>query len=380
MTDVPNIRVDFSRENIAWPGKAPHPEAATFEQQVANGRLRRRNEKEAQLVKLPRRLTAIPVDTIEMRSIEWFEKPLWQRSAFQLLAGPKGSGKGTYLASLAARFSHAEENVLIVATEDSAEIDVKPRLVAAHADTSRCALLRENLRLPDDVDSLRLLADEIEGGIGLLIIDPVANHIGDSNSNSDTEVRYAIAPLNELANDLGCLIIGVRHPGKDRSRGAVASILGSTAWCDTPRAVVFIAKDDEDDLVRHIQVVIGNRSLNGAGQAFRIEAENVPGLAEPITRAVELGESSKSVDDLLAVEPQRTSRVSGEELQALILRELATGEKSREYLNTVANDELGASADSVYQTGLQPLRKTGRIKARKAGLDGGWYWHSTEAE
>jgi hypothetical protein len=37
-----------------------------------------------------------------MRSIRWLEKPLWQASAFELLAGAKGSGKGTYLAALSA--------------------------------------------------------------------------------------------------------------------------------------------------------------------------------------------------------------------------------------------------------------------------------------
>jgi hypothetical protein len=101
-----------------------------------------------------------------------------------------------------------------------------------------------------------------------------------------------------LADNLGCLIIGVRHPGKDRSRGAVASILGSTAWVDTPRAVVMIAVDDEDPIVRHIQVVAGNRSLNGSAQAFRIDPVDVSGLLEPITLATMLGDSTKSVDDL----------------------------------------------------------------------------------
>ncbi len=59
-------------------------------------------------------------------------------------------------------------------------------------------------------------------------------------------------PLNKLADELGCLIIGVRHLKKDRSSGALASILGSTAWADVPRAVVMIAKDDVDEDVRHI--------------------------------------------------------------------------------------------------------------------------------
>jgi hypothetical protein len=138
-----------------------------------------------------------------------------------------------------------------------------------------------------------------------------------------------------------------------------------------------IAPDDEDPQVRHIQVVAGNRAPNGAAHAFRIDAVDVPGLTEPITLAVPLGESRKSVDILLAAEPQ-TSRVSGDDLRALILRELETGEKSRKYLNTVARDELQASTHSVYKTGLSPLSKAERIKARKDGMDGGWYWSKSE--
>jgi hypothetical protein len=325
-----------------------------------------------------RRLSVTPLAAVGMRSIEWLEKPLWQKSAFQLLAGPKGAGKGTYLCGLASRITRAGGRALFISSEDSSEIDLKPRLVAAGYREPLCFLIQQHVRLPDDVEELRELALGI-GGVDLFVIDPVANHIGNRNSNNDVEVRDAIAPLNKLADDLGCLLIGVRHPGKDRSRGAVASILGSTAWVDVPRAAVMIAKDDEDPLVRHIQVVAGNRSLNGAGQAFRIDGVDVPGLTEPITLAVPLGESSKSVDDLLAADPNHnTPRVSGEELQALILRELETGDKSRDYLNEVANDELGASPDSVYQTGLQPLRKADRIRAKKGGLNSGWYWHLLE--
>jgi len=208
---------------------------------------------------IERVLQARPLASVAMRSIEWLEKPLWQRSAFQLFAGPKGAGKGTYLAGLAARVSNTGKNVLFVSTEDSAEIDLKPRLVAAGADIDRCFDIPLHVQLPDDIYALQKLALEI-GDVGLFVIDPVANHIGDRNSNGDSEVRDAIAPLNWLANELGCLLIGVRHPGKDRSRGALASILGSTAWVDTPRAVVMVAVDDEDADVRVLQVVAGNRA------------------------------------------------------------------------------------------------------------------------
>ncbi len=289
----------------------------------------------------PAPLQATPLDDVAMRSIEWLEKPLWQRSAFELLAGPKGAGKGTYLAGLAARISRSS-SVLFISTEDSTAIDLKPRLVAAGAEIARCFVIAQHVRLPDDVEALRELGSDL--GVGLLVIDPVANHIGSTNSNSDAEVRDAIAPLNKLADELGCLVIGVRHPGKDRARGALASILGSTAWVDTPRAVVMIAVDDQDPAARVIQVVAGNRSPNGSAQAFRIDAVEVPGLAEPITLAVELGESSKSVDDLLAVKLGSKSAKARELILNILEDE---GEQESDALDARVARETGISAKTA---------------------------------
>lgn len=289
-------------------------------------------------------LVATPLTEIEMRSIEWLEKPLWQRSAFQLLAGQKGAGKGTYLAGLAARISRTGANVLFVSTEDSVAIDLKPRLVAAGADVARCYVIRQHVRLPDHVDELHTLATS-HNGVGLLVIDPVANHIGDRNSNSDAEVRDAIAPLNRLADDLACLIIGVRHPGKDRSHGATASILGSTAWVDTPRAVVMIALDDTDAACRVIQVVAGNRSPNGSAQAFRIDAVDVPGLTEPITVAVPLGQSDKTVEALLTAKKEESGSARARELILDILEN--DGEQESDALDARVARETEISAKTA---------------------------------
>jgi energy-coupling factor transporter ATP-binding protein EcfA2 len=307
------------------------------------------------------RLTATPLTEIEMRSIKFFIRPIWQASAFTLFVGAKGSGKGTYLAWLAAQVSHAGENVLFVSSEDSASIDLKPRLVAAGAVIERCSVIKQHVRLPDDVDELRALATAL-GGVGLLAIDPVANHIGDRNSNSDAEVRDAIAPLNQLADELRCVLIGVRHPGKDRSRGALASILGSVAWVDTPRAVVMVAVDDEDDDVRHVQVVAGNRLRSGTARSFRIEATTVEGLAEPITKAVEHGESNKSVDDLLAATRTADGTSRTADARELILSVLEReGDQESDALDARIANETGLKARTVVNIRKQ-LADDGFIK------------------
>ena len=78
------------------------------------------------------------------------------------------------------------------------------------------------------------------------MVDPVSNHITGKNSNSETEVRDAIAPLNHLSDELGFLLVGVRPPlQKECRNGVLAAILGSSAWVQVPRAVVAAVRDSE---------------------------------------------------------------------------------------------------------------------------------------
>jgi hypothetical protein len=123
---------------------------------------------------------------------------------------------------------------------------------------------------------------------------------------------------------------------------------------------VFVAVDDEDELVRHIQVVAGNRSLNGSAQAFRIEAVPVDGLAEPITRAVELGESSKSVDDLIAnAAPGESKSGRARELILDILD--AEGWQESDTLDARVARETGLAVKTIKNTRTS-LKDAGLIK------------------
>ncbi len=307
---------------------------------------------------------------VKMRSVEWLEKPLWQKRAFHLLAGAKGSGKGTYTAMLAAKVSRGDfhgrgMNVVFISSEDSAEIDITPRLTAAGADLDRCILITDTFRLPDDLDRLRAVVAEVDD-VALVVIDPVSNHIGDRNSNAEGEVRDAIAPLNQLADDLGCLIIGVRHPGKNRTSGAIAAILGSTAWVDTPRAVVMIAPDPEDDAIRHIQVVAGNRSAQRGGIKFRIDGVLLDGLTEEVPVATELGASDVDLDDLFAPDATDTpAKSKTRQARDLVLDRL---EAEPEGVESDALDAAIAQAAGLKAKTIRNLRGVlsdeGLIKSR----------------
>lgn len=327
------------------------------------------------------RLSVRRLADVDMRSIEWLDRPLFQRAAFHLVAGPKGAGKGTYLAGLAARCSRGElydqpMNVLLVATEDSDEIDVKPRVVAAGGDVERIYSVASELLLPRDVGALRKTVVEI-GDVGLVIVDPVASHVR-GDTHAEDPVRNAIDPLNALANDLDCLLVGVRHLGKNTQGGALLSVLGSTAWVNVPRAVLVVAPDDEESLTFHIAVAAGNRSARGAGRAFRIELVDI-GLKEFVTRALELGDSAKSVDDLLGrTVEQRRAAVKRDGAGDIILRELADGAQPLDYLKAKCAAEIGASSDTTWRA-ANGLKADGKITCGNSGPGTPWLWSLTFA-
>jgi hypothetical protein len=330
-------------------------------------------------VELPQ-LAAVCLDKVEMRPIEWLDKPFLQCSAFHLIAGPKGVGKGTWIARITASMTQgvygAPRNVLLISSEDSAAIDIRPRLKAARGDDSRVFLVKSEFALPRDLGRLRDLALEI-GDIGLIVIDPVGNHLGGADTDKEGAIRHALAGLNALADELACTILGIRHLTKSRLNGALASVLGSVAWVDLPRAVLAFAPDDEDDMVFHVEVVAGNRSGRGAAQAYRIDLRDV-GLGEDVTYAVELGESGKSVDQLLATAsvPRGAKRESAKDL---ILRELANGPQTLDHIKAVAAAEIDASGQTVWRA-ANALKAEGKTKSYNSGPGTPWYWRLTEQD
>jgi hypothetical protein len=325
---------------------------------------------------------------VEMRSIVFIERPLLQAAAFHLVVGRKGQGKGTLLTGWTARNTRGElsdkPNVVWIGSEDSAAIDIKPRLLAAGGDPERVLIVKEGwIQLPRDIDEIRRAMTEF-GEVGMLVIDPVGNHITGKDSNSDTDIRDAIAPLNALADEYECMAFGVRHLSeKECSRGVLAAILGASAWVHVPRAVLAIAKDDEDPSVSHVQCVIGNRLPPEApGRMFRIEGVLLDGLENEVTKAVWLGDSTKDVEAMLAAgrakEPSRTS-AARDLILDILERE---GDQESDALDARVARETGLAAKTI-QNIRSDLRAAGLIKPRPEKDEWGeverWFVGRTQA-
>ena len=313
----------------------------------------------------PSRLTLVPLSKIEARSIVFLDKPLWQRTGFHLVVGRKGVGKGTDLAGLASLFTRGElgdkRQVIWISSDDSAAIDIKPRVMAAGGDPERIYIVQDWVQFPRDLDAIREAIVET-GDVGLVIVDPVGNHITGKNSNAETDIRDAIAPLNHLSDELETLLVGVRHLSeKEASCGVLAAILGSSAWVQVPRAVVAIVRDSEDPSVSHIQCVAGNRLPPGTpGRMFRIEGVILPGLENEVTRAVALGDSTRDVETMLSAKDALPKSENARELLLDILD--AEGDQESDALDARVARETGLAARTV-KNARTALRDEGLIRA-----------------
>jgi hypothetical protein len=195
------------------------------------------------------------------------------RGAFGLLVGPGEGGKGMFLVDITSRLTTGEPfpgeatgrppvNVLMCVTEDS-EGRVKARLRAAGADLDRVLFIggpevvRGGLRVPspmmldDDAGSLVQFAKDLKAAA--LFLETTVEHFGDRegkrrhSTNTEAEVRRALAPFREVCRAARLYSFGVIHPRKSMEGGVTDSISGSAAFRNVTRGTYHIYPDPTDD-------------------------------------------------------------------------------------------------------------------------------------
>jgi hypothetical protein len=207
-------------------------------------------------------------------------------------------------------FYRTPSPVLVVATEDSWDRTIAPRLLAAGADLERVfqvevvnvAGYRDQIVLPLDVASLRESVLEVRPA--LMIIDPLLGRIsGKLDTHVDQEVRQALEPMVAMADETGMAVLGLVHVNKSAGVDPLSLIMASRAFTAVPRAVLFVAIDTDSNGVR----VMG-QPKNSLGRpdlphlAFTIFSEHVADTDEgPVTTGKMrwLGETDRTIHSLL---------------------------------------------------------------------------------
>ena len=227
-----------------------------------------RNRPPAQLI--IRRMSEVPDEPLRM-----FFGGRLVHGSFQMMVGPDESGKGMVSTDIISRLStgapfpgedqkawRAPVTVAVCVTEDSAA-RVKARLLAAGADiddhiyvVDGPATMIGGLSVPSPIafgNDAGALLKELQGRkVGAFWLETTLEHLGDRESrrqmstNSEFEVRRALAPIMAMCKVGGLVGWGVMHPRKTTDGGIEDSISGSAAFRNVGRSVLHVYRDPKD--------------------------------------------------------------------------------------------------------------------------------------
>lgn len=328
---------------------------------------------------------------IAPQSIRWIW-PGWLAAAkLHIMAGAPGTGKSTLAFALAASITTggrwpdgktAEQGeVVIWSGEDDPADTIVPRLMACEADLTRVHIVNgingDSRPFDPAIDMAALHFALVGRNIKFLMVDPIVSAItGDSHKN--TEVRRALQPLVDLATAAGCAVLGISHFSKGTAgRDPVDRVTGSLAFGALARIVMAAAKlpEDEHKGARLLARAKSNIGPDSGGVLYHLEQIQIPGHPGIINTRVLWGATIEgTARDLLAKAEQN----DGEEKTAT--------DEAREWLAELLEHGPMKAFDAkkeAHQAGisdkaLRRAREKLRIKPRKKGYGGVWFWELPE--
>lgn len=257
--------------------------------------------------------------TIEEAHRVWLWPGYLEANKLVHFAGASSEGKSPVTLDLIARLTaglpwpdgqvneYGPRSAILLAGEDDWADTIKPRLKLAGADVSRVFKFVSTIARGEEVhdtstaldqDVERLLIEiKAQGDVGMIVIDPITNYLGNKKMNMEDEMRGGILmPLALLAQELNVCVVTVGHLNK---RGNDATVLqrmmGAAAFGGVARQVfVFGSDPSENNKFAHVM---------GFGRAtsahpLKYQTESVPvewsGRVSEVVRVKWLGPASVS--------------------------------------------------------------------------------------
>ncbi len=327
-----------------------------------------------------RQLQSRKISDMESKPIDWIWPGMLAGGKLHLIAGKGGRGKTTLLLNLAATVSRGRKfpcgakspqgRVLILSGEDGAEDTIRPRLVAAEADTQYCEIL--NPLVGDDFFEVSQHLPELENKIldcadaRLLIFDPISAFIGSAENNSPTVIRSVLSRLHGMAERTGMAIVCVSHLRKGQEGDSDERVLGSGAWVHACRIVLGVTETEDHGPV--LGKLKTNISAKEGVFPFSLELENQKDLGDVMK--IDWGPplSHTRYDELTeAHSTQRGVKIA--DAHEFLVRQLSRGAVSYRFISQEARK--AEISDSTLNRAASEL---GVIRSRDKVIHAGTMW------
>lgn len=194
-----------------------------------------------------RSIEFVAASRIKVERTKWLWNGRVPLGELVLLVGREGIGKSTVgyqiaadvtRGKLAGEYLGCPRQVIVVASEDSWERTIVPRLIAADADLDMVFNVKVcesgvevGLTFPDDLLVVEKAVRDVGLDIALILLDPLISRIDSRlDTHKESHVRKALEPLARLCQDFEATCLGIIHQNKDANADIMTSVMGSRAF------------------------------------------------------------------------------------------------------------------------------------------------------
>lgn len=229
--------------------------------------------------------------------------------------------------------------------------------------------------IPDDLDWLR---EEIErSSCRIVVIDPLTSYLSSSlNANSDQDVRAALGPLGNVANETRTAIVLVRHLRKAAADHAIHRGGGSVAIGAAARSVLLVERDPQHADLQVLAPVKTNVGRMAESLSYRLVDTDLG-----VARVEWLSTPSRHTAESLLAPPDYRAGKAFYDRRAYQLREIVeqndriSVEEAFKLLGEAGMDTSFAfRSDGKLKSGgtIDRLKKRAGVRSVKVGFEDGW--------
>jgi hypothetical protein len=230
-----------------------------------------------------------------------------------MLYGDPGVGKGTITVALIAEVTRDGGTVLISSPEDDPIRVIKPRLIAAGVDLTRCHTI-DSVRdygaqsIDLSVEHHKIIDRAIHHRADVIILDPISEHLGADVKNERAN-REALGPYLAACRDHRIATIAVGHTNRTPGGSGYMRAGGSSALYKIARSAFIVghvpAAAEDGEVKKDVAVAHGKTNLGKKMPTlvYRINTQEltVDEQGRPIytSLATFVGESNLDADEIL---------------------------------------------------------------------------------
>ena len=335
---------------------------------------------------------------VQPEAISWLWPNCLAIGKLTLVGGNPGVGKSQVAASITGTvsgggsFPGSDEpvnsgSVIFVGVEDGLADTLRPRMEAAGANLNRVNILQGKreytsnghevttlLDVTKDLNLLSLLVKQL-GDVRLIILDPVNDYVGPGKQSDNAEMRKALVPLANFAEEHELSVLAITHLKKSAGGGdPIDAFISSRAFTGVARCVFAVAKDNEDDDKRVFVSVKNNVAKDTGGYSFRVEGCQIDGGIETSKVIWDKKALTKTADELMRdpMNGREDKTALGEAVEFL------DEWFFRQPIIKTKEMESEARKEGISQSTLRRARA--KLNAKKGRDNSGWYWCIPESE